>query len=279
MNRSFLPTRPVPIAIALCAVLLPSASRAETSQGSAGPRPIYRSTSNLDPTAGNNGADDFLISWTATTGVSPSNVADPHIVLEVGQYFSLSRSSSGHPFFVMSGNMPVKINKAGKLYRPFNDQGTLDSYKLADGNGLAHGSLQDNGTTQGGNPIFWQPTVGTYYYTCGVPGHNNMVGRIDVVPSIDHEVFPRPFVTVTQGKLVKTKKTFANLSGVSSAKKVKYSYKDGSKKYSKTALVSPNGKWKAKIYVRKSRKVKVTLSGIYNRTLSRPARVTVKKTR
>ncbi|GEM_PF-1449327 len=281
MNPSHLfAIRPSLLAVAAYSLLLPSTSRAETSQGSSGPRPIFRSTSNLDIDVKNMGADDFLCSWPASIGISPNNIADPHIIIEVGYYLTFFRTSPGHPFFLLSGDMPVATDQAGKLYRTFTDQGTLDSYKLANGNGLPHGNLQDNGVISGGNPIYWEPTVGTYYYTCGVPGHANMVGRIDVVPanSIDHDSYPQPFLELDGKKSIKSRKSSFKISGLTSGTAVTYSYKDGRKNVKKTIVVPSSGQWKKTIKLKTAtRKAKIKIYASFNDARSSTSTVRFKK--
>lgn len=133
--------------------------------------PTFRVDNPTTFTITNVGTTDFVFTW-VDQGVTNS-VRDPDLVLSSGVQYVFVRSSSSHPFGILSGEMPVATNFDFSLRR---DSSSPNTYLLANG-----GQLSGNPASQP-NSVTWTPTgAGDYFYTCMVTSHANMTGRFVVV--------------------------------------------------------------------------------------------------
>ena len=79
----------------------------------------YSVTERVAFTLGNNGASDFLFSWTDPTGASPasfSNIADPTLVLTLGQTYTFQRTTLAHPFVIMNNTAAAFMSGTDGAY-------------------------------------------------------------------------------------------------------------------------------------------------------------------
>jgi plastocyanin len=126
----------------------------------------------------NDGASDFLFSWTDASGTF-ADIADPTIILVAGQTYTFTRTSGMHPFVITDDTLPVS-GSDGSYVRDTQDGDTIDDATLKP---IADFTADPAPTD---DFISWTPAeadAGTYYYTCRVTGHTGMAGRIRVVPS------------------------------------------------------------------------------------------------
>lgn len=166
--------------VGACFLLLATLSQASTTL--LGPS-LYRITEGVAFTLGNNGASAFTFNWTdpGASGASWSNVADPTLVLTLGQTYSFQRISSGHPFIIMSDAAAAFIdtqNGNGNFFRTTTDSTLINSTILSPAV-----DYTANPGVPVGNVISWTPsTEGNYWYTCQVASHTAMAGGFNVVP-------------------------------------------------------------------------------------------------
>ncbi|MDF1860013.1 MAG: hypothetical protein P1U87_07345 [Verrucomicrobiales bacterium] len=248
---------------------------AQTSQGSRGPGAIYKvadsATFSITSPSSLFSSDKFLWSWT-DTGISPSAVYEPDLILKAGVPYTFNPSRvSGETanLVLMSGNMPV-AGSSDNLRRTFQDQPTLDSFILPNGVNLTGNDLN---TSQ----IVWTPAVGVYYYTTRTLSNTQIVGRINVVDDVAAFPLPKPRLTVDD-KRIESKRRRVLIAGTTSAKTVRVSYK-GKRRVSKLAKTRADGDWKFKVQPDKSRRTtKVKVIGIgFDSQRSRIQRVTIRK--
>lgn len=136
----------------------------------------YSVTEGVTFTLGNNGASDFLFSWTDPAGASPSsfpNIADPTLVLTLGQAYTFQRTSLAHPFAIMDNTAAAFISGTdGSYFRTTTDSGPITAATLF---------TVSPGTP--GTAVSWTPSqVGDFWYTCTVTSHPDMTGKITVIP-------------------------------------------------------------------------------------------------
>lgn len=141
----------------------------------------YSVTEGVDFTLGNNGASDFLFNWTDPSGAPPlsfSGIADPTLVLTLGQSYTFQRISGSHPFAIMSNSAAIFISGTdGSFFRTSTASSDINNATLTP----VADFTADPGPTS--DLITWTPSqVGDFWYTCTVTGHTGMTGKLTVVP-------------------------------------------------------------------------------------------------
>lgn len=136
----------------------------------------YSVTEGVAFTLGNNGASDFLFNWTDPAGAPSSsglNIADPTLVLTLGQTYSFQRTSLAHPFALMDNSAAAFISGTdGSFSRTTSDSTLISAATLF---------TVSPGTP--GTAVSWTPDqVGDFWYTCTVLSHPGMTGKITVIP-------------------------------------------------------------------------------------------------
>ena len=130
---------------------------------------------------GNSGASHFTFSWSSGDpyygGESFSNLLDPSFQIMAGQQYTFTRGSGSHPF-IITKDLPLSSSST---------ELSTTSYSVGSYEYRPTGSVAGNfiSSPNGVDPIIWTPTtaeLGDFYYACTVSGHNNMVGKITVVP-------------------------------------------------------------------------------------------------
>lgn len=171
--------RLIPWAAAPCLLMLSSLSQATTTLVSTSK---YSVTEGVAFSIGSSGVSNFLFSWTDPTGLPPltsTGVVDPTLVLTIGQSYTFTRTSSSHPFAIMSNSAASFIFGTDGVYqRSSFAQSDIDTAILSPAvNFIANPAISTN------NLITWVPDqVGDFWYTCTVPSHPGMTGKITVVP-------------------------------------------------------------------------------------------------
>jgi len=136
---------------------------------------IYSVTEGVTFSLANNGASDFLFSWTdpfGTPAKSFTNIADPTLRLTIGQTYTFQRTSGSHPFAIMNNTISSFISGTdGSFSRTTSDFNTITNATIFTAN---------PGTP--GPAVNWTPTIaGDYFYTCSVGSHGGMTGKIVAV--------------------------------------------------------------------------------------------------
>ena len=142
---------------------------------------IYSVDEGVAFTLGNNGSADFLFNWTDPTGApaaSFSNIADPTLILTIGQTYTFQRITGAHPFAIMNNSAASFIDGTdGSFFRTSFNSADIDNATLTP---IADFTA-DPGPTS--DFISWTPSeAGDFWYTCTVAGHPDMVGKITVIP-------------------------------------------------------------------------------------------------
>lgn len=141
----------------------------------------YLVTEGVNFTLGNNLAADYLFNWTDPTGSSPlsfSNVADPTLILILGQTYTFQRSTGAHPFAIMGNSAASFINGSdGTYFRTSQVSTDISNATLTP---IADFTADPAPTS---DLITWTPSVtGDFWYTCTVASHTGMTGKITVIP-------------------------------------------------------------------------------------------------
>lgn len=134
---------------------------------------VYVVQGSADFTIRHDGASDFLFSWTDASGTY-TDVADPTLVLEVGETYTFTRVTEAHPFRITGEGLPVS-GTHGSYLRTTTSTPEIDSFSLT--------PLEDftSDPAPGDDAIVWTPSggeVGDYWYTCLVVSHTGMTGAI-----------------------------------------------------------------------------------------------------
>lgn len=141
----------------------------------------YSVTEGVAFTLGNNGASDFLFNWTDPSGTPPrssANIADPTLVLTLGQTYTFQRITTAHPFVIMNNTAAAFMSGTDGAY-------SRTTNILTDINNATLTPIANFTASPGtpGNTITWTPSqVGDFWYTCTVTSHADMAGKITVVP-------------------------------------------------------------------------------------------------
>ena len=129
---------------------------------------------------GNSGASDFLFSWSDPnpSANSFSALADPTLVLTIGETYTFQRTSGSHPFIIMGSSASAFISGTdGSYSRTTSDSALITAATLTP---IANFTADPSPTT---DLISWTPdALGDFWYTCSVSGHTGMTGLISVVP-------------------------------------------------------------------------------------------------
>jgi len=155
------------------AMFTPVATATTTSTGS-----IFTIDEGVAFGVGNVGASNFTFTWTDPNGGSTfTDQVDPTLILSAGETYTFARTSSAHPFVIMDSSAASFITGTDGGY----------SRTTTDGDLITAATLQPIADftadpSPSGDVITWTPSVGDYWYTCGVTGHTGMTGRIEVVP-------------------------------------------------------------------------------------------------
>lgn len=138
----------------------------------------YGITEGVDFTLGNSVSAAFLLNWADPDRTTWTNLADPTLVLTLGQTYTFQRISSAHPFVIMNNSAAAFMSGTdGAFSRTTTDPAVIAAAVLSP----AVDYTANPGTP--GNKISWTPdTLGTFWYTCQVASHTAMAGKISVVP-------------------------------------------------------------------------------------------------
>lgn len=143
----------------------------------------YGITQGVAFTLGNGGGGpggnaNFLFNWTDPNSTSFANIADPTLVLTLGQTYTFQRITLAHPFVIMNNTAAGFISGTdGDFFRTTTDPAVIAAAVLT-----PKADFTANPGTPG-NTISWTPTqVGDFWYTCEVASHTGMTGQIIVVP-------------------------------------------------------------------------------------------------
>lgn len=126
---------------------------------------------------GNDGASDYLFTWTDSSGTR-TEIDDPTLVLTAGQTYIFQRTSSAHPLGITDDTLPVTLFM-GSYSRTTTDSTVINNAMLTP---LSDFTADPAPTS---DAITWTPTAaqtGDYYYTCLFTSHVGMTGKITVVP-------------------------------------------------------------------------------------------------
>ena len=116
------------------------------------------------------GAGTYLVDMSSQGGSTQE--ADPTLILTAGQTYDFVRTDIGHDIVIMNADIPTAENPDGTLYRTVTDS-TLNDFALSE-NIIGNSSAS----------VRWTPTdAGVYYYTCYFPSHQQMFGKLIVVPA------------------------------------------------------------------------------------------------
>lgn len=136
---------------------------------------VYRVESGLMFDISNIGASSFAWSWTDFSGMFV-DVEDPTIVLVTGETYLFRRTTGSHPLIVTDDSLEV-TGMDGFLSRVTTDGGVIEAAGLMP---LADFTADPAPTS---DFIMWTPgasDIGEYFYTCTVPFHTGMTGRLVV---------------------------------------------------------------------------------------------------
>ena len=168
----------IPFSIASSFLLLATMSHAVTTLVSTSK---YSVTEGVAFTLGNNGASDFLFNWTDPSGAPPlssSNIADPTLILTLGQTYTFQRTTAAHPFVIMNNTAAVFMSGTDGIY----SRTTTDSTAINNATLTPIANFTANPGSPG-NTISWTPSqVGDFWYTCTVTSHPGMAGKFTVIP-------------------------------------------------------------------------------------------------
>jgi len=160
------------LALAL-AIAFAGPAQAETTQIS---RNEYRVAAGVEFSIGASGSSNYTFNWADSSGLY-ANVADPTLVLVVGQTYTFRLITTSHPFVITDSSLPVS-GSAGSYSRTTTsgtviDRATLDPI----------GDFTAN-PAPSGDTITWTLKAadeGDYFYTCRVLSHLEMTGAIKVI--------------------------------------------------------------------------------------------------
>ncbi|MCB1182250.1 hypothetical protein KDM41_02380 [bacterium] len=166
--------RPVALGalLALAAALAPPA-RAETIVHGPG---RYELTTGTTFNVDNDSSTGYLFGWN-DGGSLFAGVRNPTLILHAGRTYVFRRVSAKHPLIMAGATLPVA--GAGDVWtRATADTTVIAAARLRP---LADFTADPAPTT---DAIVWTPLpadAGLYWYTCDVPAHVTMTGRLEVV--------------------------------------------------------------------------------------------------
>jgi plastocyanin len=164
--------------IALSFLMLSTMSHAVTTLVSTS---RYSVTEGVAFTLGNTGLTDFVFNWTDPSGtpaLSFSGISDPTLILTVGQTYTFQRTTSAHPFAIMDNTAATfMVGTDGTYQRTTSVSADITAATLSPAAAFTANPVP------AANVISWTPTqAGDFWYTCTVPTHGGMAGKITVVP-------------------------------------------------------------------------------------------------
>lgn len=173
-----------------CSLILATPSHAQTTLVSPN---VYSVDSGVAFTLGNSGATSFLFNWTDPTGAPPpsfSNIADPTLILRIGQTYTFQRITAAHPFAIMNNSAAAFMTGTdGSYSRTTADINVINNATLTP---IADFTANPGPTT---DFISWTPSqVGNFWYTCTVTSHPGMSGKF-IVTSV---VVQQPKLSISQ---------------------------------------------------------------------------------
>ena len=136
---------------------------------------VYEIEGSVEFTISNNGASDYLFSWTDATGTY-TDIADPTLILQPGQTYTFVRATSAHPLRFTTDALAVS-GTDGSYQRSTTSSADIDAVSLTP---VADFTADPAPTT---DAVVWTPTAadaGSYFYTCLVTSHTGMTGQIQV---------------------------------------------------------------------------------------------------
>jgi hypothetical protein len=141
---------------------------------------VYSVNEGVSFNIGNSGASDFLFSWSDPnpSANSFSALADPTLVLTIGETYTFQRTSGSHPFIIMGSSASAFISGTdGSYSRTTSDSALITAATLTP---IANFTADPSPSS---DLISWTPdALGDFWYTCSVSGHTGMTGLISVVP-------------------------------------------------------------------------------------------------
>lgn len=141
---------------------------------------VYSVNEGVSFDIGNSGASDFLFSWSDPnpSANSFSALADPTLVLTIGETYTFQRTSGSHPFIIMGSSASAFISGTdGSYSRTTSDSALITAATLTP---IANFTADPSPSS---DLISWTPdALGDFWYTCSVSGHTGMTGLISVVP-------------------------------------------------------------------------------------------------
>jgi len=141
---------------------------------------VYSVNEGVSFDIGNSGVSNFLFSWSdpSPSTNSLSGLADPTLVLTIGETYTFQRTSGSHPFIIMDNSAGAFITGTdGSYSRTTTDSALISAATLTP---IANFTADPSPTT---DLITWTPDAqGDFWYTCSVTGHQGMTGKISVVP-------------------------------------------------------------------------------------------------
>jgi hypothetical protein len=141
---------------------------------------VYSVNEGVSFNIGNSGASDFLFSWSdpIPSANSFSALADPTLVLTIGETYTFQRTSGSHPFIIMGSSASAFISGTdGSYSRTTSDSALITAATLTP---IANFTADPSPSS---DLISWTPdALGDFWYTCSVSGHTGMTGLISVVP-------------------------------------------------------------------------------------------------
>ncbi|MEO0454312.1 MAG: cupredoxin domain-containing protein [Verrucomicrobiota bacterium] len=136
---------------------------------------VYIVSEGVDFQIGNNGASDYLFSWTDPDGTNFTNIVDPTLILGTGETYTFTRTSGSHPFAITDETLDIS-GTDGSFVRVSTSSTDITNATLRpSANFVAQPS--------GANTVTWttrNEDLGIYRYTCTVTGHTGMTGVIKI---------------------------------------------------------------------------------------------------
>ena len=176
MHKFFAFPRLIPASVMLLLTTLTFSAQAVTTLVSPS---VYSVTEGVTFSLANNGASDFLFSWTDPTGApanSFTNIADPTLRLTIGQTYNFQRTSGFHPFVIMNNTAAAFMSGTDGTYNRTTSSST--DINNATRTPIANFTADPAPTS---DLISWTPSQsGDFWYTCSVQGHPAMTGKIAV---------------------------------------------------------------------------------------------------
>ncbi len=125
------------------------------------------------------GSGNFYFDFTGG-GDLPDSIQDTKLIISTSKTYTFTHVGTGHPFVVLSDTQMAPYNPNDPtpgLRDSFPSNRTAsDAYVAASNSESLFLNITDSFT--------WTPTaaeIGDYWYTCGIAGHRDFLGEIEVV--------------------------------------------------------------------------------------------------